>query len=180
MIQLAPNETVRFVIRRHWFVYLGPVFVFLILFAVPPLIVRSGPRYLPLLSHPLVSPVVKFLLALYLLGFLAYVLLHWTKYYLDTWIITDQRLIDIEQHGLFHREISEFPLERVQNVTIEIPGFIATVLKFGNLKIQTASHGEFTITEVPNCYHAKELILKYSRVPRQTIPHEPEKKIMAG
>lgn len=173
MIQLAPNETVRFVIRRHWFVYLGPVLIFIVLFSIPPLVVRSGPGYLPILANPLVAPIVKFLLALYLLGLLTYILLHWTKYYLDTWIITDQRLIDIDQHGLFHREISEFPLERVQSITIEIPGFIATVLKFGNLKIQTASHGEFTIAEVPDCYHAKELVLRYARqrgVPGTTGP----------
>ncbi len=163
MIQLGTNERVLLVIRRHWFSFLGALVIFALLFVGPPLALLVTPYYLPFAITEEVHAVAFFLLALYLMAVLTAMLLTWSIYYLDTWIITDQRLIDIDQHGLFRRDISEIPLERIQNISIEIPGFIATVLHFGNLKIQTAGESDFTIVEVPDCYEAKELILQYSR-----------------
>lgn len=163
MIQLAPNEQVLLVIRRHWFSFLGALVIFAFLFIGPLVALIVTPHYLPFAITGEVRAVIFFLLALYLMAVLTTMFLTWSIYYLDTWIITDQRLIDIDQRGLFRRGISEIPLERVQNVSIEIPGFIATVLHFGNLKIQTAGESDFTIVEVPDCYEAKELILQHSR-----------------
>lgn len=180
MLHLFPQETILLVMRRHWVVFLGPTIIFIILLIAPPLAIVVGPRFFPALGEPEVALIVNFFLALYVLGLLAYLLVLWIAYYLDVWIITDQRLIDIEQHGLFHREISEIAMDRVQDVTIEIPGFIPTLLQFGNIKIRTASQGEFTISDVPDYYRAKDLILKYSRLLRQDVPHQPQSSIMAG
>ena len=180
MLKLYPAEQPLLVIRRHWIVFVGPSATFFVLILVPPLILTFAPTFLPALRSPGIVPLVNFGLALYTLGLLTYMLVLWLAYYLDVWIITTERIIDIEQRGLFYREVSEIPMEKIQNVTIETPGFLATVLKFGTIKIQTASESDFVITEVPDCYRAKDLILRYSRVPRQTIPHEPETPIMAG
>lgn len=157
------------VIRRHWVVLAGPLAVSAVLLAIPPLAAALAPLVFPALGEPPPKALITFGLAIYLLGLMAYALLRWLDYYLDVWIITTQRIIDIEQRGLFNREISEISLERVQNVTVEIPGFLATVLKFGNLKIQTAGAGEFTISKVTDFYRAKDFILKHSRT-----QHAPE------
>ena len=87
----------------------------------------------------------------------------WSDYYLDLWIITNQRIVDINQKGLFNREVSEFMLDKVQDVTVEIPDMLATFMKYGNLKIQTASDKTFEIKEIPNFYEAKNLIMDYSK-----------------
>lgn len=165
MLALFPNETVLITLRRHWYVFVWPLAIFAALAVAPSLILLIAPGPLAAAVAPAAQPVVRFALALYYLGLLTSVLVTWLAYYLDVWIITDHRIIDIEQYGLFHREISEIALDRVQNVTIEIPGFIPTVLNFGNLKIKTAGEGEFTISEVPECYRAKDLILKHLRQP---------------
>ena len=171
MIQLVPGEKVLYVMRRHWIVFLGPLVMFFILLIVPPIAISLAPRYLPgAVTEAAFGALTNFLLAIYTMGLLTYLLVIWIAYYLDVWVITDHRLIDVEQHGLFHREISEIPMERVQNVTIEIPGFVATVLKFGNIRIQTAGQGEFTISEVPDCYQAKDLILRHSRAQAHPSP----------
>lgn len=149
--------------RRHWFVLAGPALLFTFLFILPVASLTLLPRLLPQIMNVMTLPYLFFALSLYFMELLLYTLIVWMAYYLDSWIITDRRLIDIEQHGLFHREIAEIGLERVQNVSIEIPGFIPTVLRFGNIKIQTAGHGEFTISEVSEYHQAKDLILKYSR-----------------
>jgi len=163
MLALFPNETILIIIRRHWYAFVWPLALFAVLMVAPSFVLLLAPQLFPGIFTPALQPVVRFALALYYLGLLTMMLVTWLSYYLDVWIITDHRVIDIEQHGLFHREISEIAVDRIQNVTIEIPGFIPTVLRFGNLKIQTAGEGEFTISEVPECYRAKDLILKHLR-----------------
>lgn len=160
--------------RRHWYVLVKPIATFVVLMVIPPVVLVLAPAVFPLLDSPELKPVINFFLALYLAGLLVYIFIRWLDYYLDVWIITDQRIIDIEQKGLFNRQISEIAMDRVQNVTIEIPGFIPTMLKFGNIKIQTAGEGEFTISQVPNFERAKEFILRYSQY-RNDIRNKIEK-----
>ncbi len=59
-------------------------------------------------------------------------------YYFNSFIITDKRIIDWDQRGLFHREISETDYSKVQDITYKIKGFWPTILNFGILQIQTA------------------------------------------
>ncbi|PIS42146.1 MAG: hypothetical protein COT24_05000 [Candidatus Kerfeldbacteria bacterium CG08_land_8_20_14_0_20_40_16] len=75
---------------------------------------------------------------------------HWIDYYLDVWIVTNQRILNIEQEGLFSRTISELNLEMVQDATSEVKGKVATVLNFGNVYVQTAGEEKrFVFEEIP-------------------------------
>jgi len=47
----------------------------------------------------------------------------------------------------------------VQDVTIEIPNFVATLFHYGNITIQTAGEINFSIKEVPRPHVARDLIL---------------------
>ena len=53
-------------------------------------------------------------------------------------ILTNQHLILIEQRGLFSRTVSQLSLRRVQDVTGTTPGFLATILGYGNVTVETA------------------------------------------
>jgi len=58
--------------------------------------------------------------------------------------------VDIEQHGFFKREVSSFPLSKVQDVTYTVSGIIPTWLHFGDVRIQTASISEdFIMKQIP-------------------------------
>ena len=84
----------------------------------------------------------------------------WTDYYLDVLIVTDKHVIDIQQMGLFSRDISTLRLDRVQDITTEVHGIIATLLGFGNLQIQTAGESkEFVIKGIPKPTEVKKRIL---------------------
>lgn len=61
------------------------------------------------------------------------------EFFLDIWIVTNDRIIDIEQEGLFARTISELDLYRIQDVTTEVNGFFPTIFHYGNVIIKTAS-----------------------------------------
>lgn len=163
MLFLGPNEKVLLVVRKHWFVVARQVVVVILLLLAAPLLLGVLPVLTAELDPALVEPLVNSGLSLYIMVLLIFFFLFWTDYYLDMWIITTERIVDIEQRGLFSREVSEIPLQHVQDVTIEIRGIVETFLRFGTIRIQTAGEREFTIKNIPRLYEAKNLILKYAR-----------------
>lgn len=85
----------------------------------------------------------------------------WIDYYFDVWIVTNERIINIEQKGLFTRVVSELELEKIQDVTTDVRGVIPTFLNYGNLLIQTAGERErFIFRNIPDPYAVKDLIMK--------------------
>jgi len=161
MIHLDPQEKILMVLHRHWIVILEKIIVgaFLLLFpliAVPLLAVFFSSVFA-------YTGAVMFLFVVYFMIVVLVIFVFWIEYYLDVWIITTDRIIDIEQRSLFNREISEFRLKNVQDVTIEIPGMLAAFLKFGNIVIQTAGEKSFSIKQIPRAYEAKNLILDNSK-----------------
>jgi len=85
----------------------------------------------------------------------------WLDYYLDAWIVTTERIINIEQRGFFSRDISELKLTKIQDVTSEIIGVIPTLLNYGNIYVQTAGQTErFAFYKIPNPNQVKNVIVQ--------------------
>src|SRR3989344_7244492 len=161
MIHLSPNEKILMVLHRHWIVIFGKfvlgVFLLLVPFFVLPVAFSFGEALGTLLFF------VEFLSVVFLMIVILLSLIFWMDYYLDVWIITSERIIDIEQKGLFNREISEFTLDKVQDITVKVPNMMAMFLKYGDVIIQTAGESSFEIKQIPNFYEAKNLILDYAK-----------------
>ncbi len=169
MLKLNENEKILTVIRKHWFVMARTIVVFVVLLLLPPTVLSLLPFVTIEFDPAVVGPLTNLFLSLYIMVLLIFLFLLWMDYYLDMWIITNERIIDVEQQGLFHRQVAEIPLQHVQDVTIEVKGVIETFLKFGTIRIQTAGEREFKIEFVPNLYEAKDLILKYTTAMQKTI-----------
>ncbi len=60
------------------------------------------------------------------------------NYYLSMQVVTSERIIDIDQKGIFLREVNEMPIENIEDVSYKQNGFWGTVFNFGNVIIQTA------------------------------------------
>ena len=150
MITLHDGEEVVLEVRRHWIV-IAPFIAGLFVAAFGPLVVYALIDALPIsFETPGWGPgligfaYAAWLLLLWVIGYLV-----WLDHHLDLWIVTNERLIDVEQKGIFRREVSSLRLERVQDITAEVDGVIATFLKFGDLKVQNAGDTpEFTITNI--------------------------------
>lgn len=161
LVNLENGETVLLQVRRHLFVfYMRILFVVLLFFAplffTPWIAALLGNVFS--VSGPLLFTAVFLLwtLTLWLVFFL-----QWTDYYLDVWIITDRRVIDIEQKGVFNFEISTFRLEQIQDVTIEVRGVIATLLKFGTIHVHTAGESpNFIIHDAAHPLEVKEALMR--------------------
>ena len=86
------------------------------------------------------------------------------NYYLDCWIITNERTISTELKTLFSRNVSSISHDKIQDITVEVKGFLQTFLKYGNLQIQTAGEfNKFIFKEIPEPYETKELLFKIQK-----------------
>jgi len=137
LIDLDSDEQIILEVRKHIFVFLLEVLL-LGVFLLLPLFVAS--------------PLVVFLSeatgrgnTLFLIFYLLWLLIlwiafffRWTDYYLDVWVVTNKRLFDIDQNGMFSRSTSVLRLERIEDVTVDVRGILPTLLKYGNIHVHTA------------------------------------------
>ncbi len=156
-----PRERIILLVRRHWFIPFKFVSLFVFLIILPPIIYA----FLPLAIKEFLSfgaPYIFLVLALsvYYLILWLYFFIIWINYYLDVWIVTNERIINIQQLALFKRIVSEQKITRVQDVTSEVVGIIPTFFNFGNIYVQTAGTKErFVFEQVPHPEEIKRVIL---------------------
>ena len=82
-------------------------------------------------------------------------------YYLDVSVITNTRIVDVEQTGLFGRTISELDLYKVQDVTSEVKGFWRSLFQYGFVYVQTAGETQrFVFENIPNAHAVRKQILE--------------------
>lgn len=101
-------------------------------------------------NNPDKLPTVNFFYSSLVAGFiLAFILMlpSWISWFYSVYIVTDQRLIQIKQKGLFHRSMVTINLNQIQMINYEIAGIQETLLGFGTIMIQTFV-GSLTIHEV--------------------------------
>lgn len=114
-------------------------------------------------------------LTLYVLGASAFFLFGalfafqmFIEYWLDVFIVTDKRILDIDQHGLFSRTVSELRLYRAQDVTAEVKGILHSLIDYGDVYVQTAGEIErFRFEDVPHPNHVAKLILELAEEDRK-------------
>lgn len=133
------DECMQIFLRRHWIVVVKIFLYAIMLLGVPvALLVAFRFAEMDVFDSFLGGPIAGLLISVYLLTVLLITMTQFTDYYLDTWIVTSERIINIEQNGLFSRAVSELHLNQIQDVTSETIGFLATFLTYGDVYIQTA------------------------------------------
>ena len=103
-----------------------------------------------------------------LLASSAYLLFIWLlfffsllDYFLDIWVITNMRVIDVRQDGFFSRSTSEIRVEWIQDISSDSEGFFATVFRYGNVTVQTAGqHNSLLFEQVPNPENIRDLLMQ--------------------
>lgn len=156
-----PGEKVQIFLRRHWLIPLEIIFHVFLLVAIPLIGTWYFSETLEVwLNKPLAGPAIAigasaYFFCVWLFGFMEYV-----DYYLDVWIVTNERIINIEQKGLFTRVASELHITAVEDTTSEVKGLVSTFLNFGNVHIQTAGERtRFVFKNVPRPEKVKEQII---------------------
>lgn len=156
------NEKVELFLRRHWFAVLTIVIAFLVLTIVPLIIgFIFQDQVSTALNNRLFGPVIVVVGSMYYLAVWLFAFLEFTDYYLDVWIVSNERIINIEQEGLFNRTASELHLTAIQDATSDVRGIIHTLFDYGNVVVQTAGEkGRFIFKNIPRPEKVKEKVLK--------------------
>jgi Bacterial PH domain len=143
--------------RRHWFVLLGTVFVGVFASVLPLLLVILGAKIL--IQYNL-SQIFTLTWVIYLMVIWFYVFYKLTMYALDSWIVTNERILDISQIALFKRKVSELHLTSIEDTSVHTDGFIQSYLNFGDVEIQTAGATQrFLFDDVPKPLEIKDTIM---------------------
>lgn len=165
LLQLDFDEKIIFFLRRHWFIFFKKFLNYFLLGSLPFLTYFVLKIYFPhVLANNIIYPLLVLVASLYLL-FIWISLFHaWIDYYFDIWVVTNKQIIDVKQEGLFNRTLSKQPLIRVQDIMAESKGFFPTLLRFGNVYIQTAGAQErFIFRDIKNPYEVGQKINKIVR-----------------
>jgi hypothetical protein len=145
------DEKIILVLRRHPFIVttkllfwgvvaLAPVALYLVL----------GEVLLPFISNQYIYPIVVLFISTYYLYLWLFAFHTFVDYYLDVWLVTNHRIINVEQKGMLNRIISEQQLDRIQDVTSETKGLFSTLLDYGTVHIQTAGEqARFMFKQIP-------------------------------
>ena len=152
--ELGPNEHVVFQIRKHWFIFFVELLPYAIIaiipFAIPHLIV-------------LAPPLARTMLGIWLLITWTGAWSAFTKYFLNIWILTNERIVEIKQRSYFNREVSSLLLSRVQDVTTDVIGVLSSLLDIGHINVQSAGTTEyFHMHGIHRPEQLRDLILKYT------------------
>jgi hypothetical protein len=157
-----PGEKVIMVLRRHPIVFLTDLAVILVLLAVPFagwFIIRI---FWPTVLGGLVSrPVLLLVASAYLLFTWLFLIEQFIEYYLDIWVVTDRKILDINQINLWSRTVAEVELDKVQDVTSEVKGILPSLLDYGNVYVQTAGETErFVFKQVRHPEKIRDAVLQ--------------------
>jgi len=73
------------------------------------------------------------------------------SWYFDVYIITDERVVDIDFNNLLNKKFSEAKLSMIQDVTSRQIGMGQTMFNYGQVLIQTAAEiNELRFDNIPN------------------------------
>ncbi|MCD8484894.1 PH domain-containing protein [Candidatus Woesebacteria bacterium] len=139
------HEEILLVLRQHPVVNVVWVTITIILMLAPFLL-------FPMIPLQVILPGVYmfFLMVAWYLFVTAYVIESFLGWYFNIYIITDERIIDIDFYSLIYKSVSEAKIEKIEDVTSTTAGFFGAFFNYGNIAIQTAAEKrEFEFARVP-------------------------------
>lgn len=169
------GEEVVVFLHRHWFTLLSKVILIMLGMFLPFLVLAVFGKIFIALN---LLPVFAALWAVYYLMLWYSLFYSLTMYTLDTWIVTNMRILNSVQQGFFNRSIAELALDKVQDVSLDMKGAIPTFLNYGDIKVQTAgSERHFFFEQIPNPQKVKDTIMHLVAERRKNNEEELGKEI---
>jgi uncharacterized membrane protein YdbT with pleckstrin-like domain len=152
LIVLQDGERVLCIIKRHPIGILGTYLAALmaiLLLAV--LAALFAPKLIDAYSTTMPDIAALLYTGMALLGaFLVLVLTVATYvYWQNIWIVTGDSVTQVSQRGLFSREVSQVPMQNLEDVTVDQDGIFPSMFSYGILKIESA--GERSKFQFPYC-----------------------------
>lgn len=155
------NEKVLLAVREHWFRLFTKLAVVGLCAILPFFLTALFGLSTESLSDKGVRSLVTLAWELYFLGILLATFVVIVVYYLNIHIVSEERILDIDQTGLLNHKISELNIESLQDVSARTVGLFGNIFDYGTVYIQTAGATErFQFENVPHPAMISKLILE--------------------
>jgi len=175
------SEIVQRVIYKHVFSVLPFVAVAIFLFFVGLFLVYAGAAdifRLPTTDFKSYGTSIEKLpiasIGIGIIGLSIFILL--TSLYIwrqNKMVLTSENVVDIDQRGIFNRQIATLRLSRVQDISVSVAGPMQTIFGYGTISIQTAGEKElFVFDYVPEPYAVKAFMVDIFEKFVENIPQE--------
>jgi uncharacterized membrane protein YdbT with pleckstrin-like domain len=131
------DEEVTFVFRRHIITMFKGFLGLIVLSALgiaPLLLVSNNPNLYYVAA-------VGILLGIFVLIY------HWIGWYFTVYIVTDQRIRQNIQKGLFSKSLVDLGLDKVQSAHVSVKGVLASLLGYGTVILHTQA-GDLVVNKV--------------------------------
>lgn len=169
------NEKIYLVVREHPVLLLLRLLLILFLFAIGVAAQFLAPTVLAEAIGETGQAIISLVFNIYYLALLFGTLLVILFYYLSLQIITDMRMVDVDQRGLFKRMVTEIQIENVEEVSSKTHGFLATIFNYGHVLVQTSgSVAEFEFDNIAHPEQIKKLILDIYEQRKHLNPQSPK------
>jgi len=145
------QETVILFLRQHFIVNVPWILIAFIIAIAPTVIFPLVTHILPIsLSIPIGYIIIG--TALWYLATLGFVLAKFLGWFFNIYIVTNERVIDIDFFYLLYKKFSEAELNKIQDISFTSGGIFAAIFNYGNVKIETAGEApnlEFEMIPFP-------------------------------
>lgn len=139
------DEKIILVLRQHLITQAKDIFIlFATIFLIPALLKFSGFIDIMPTKFSGAFDIFWFVLSL---GLVFKAFLMW---FFNVYIITDERVIDVDFASMIYRNVSSAKIENIEDVTANTTGPLAAIFDYGTILIQTAGEKtEFEFEHIP-------------------------------
>lgn len=142
------GEKVHFVVRKSFAKLAKKFYIFLAIFFVGfGLLFFSPNEYLTIAATAIIF---------FSVCFAFYYFLIW---YYDIYLVTNERIVSVEQKGLFSKNYSEIELDQVREVAYSVHGVFATIFRFGTVSVRGYDQ-TIELSYLPNPGDFQEMVKK--------------------
>ena len=156
------DEEIVLMLRRHPITQVKKIFVTIVALFLP-ILFFSSPIFDFMPARFQVATGVGWYMLL-----LTYIIEGFLTWFFNVFIITDERIIDVDFLSLIYKNVSSAEIENIEDVTVATGGVLASLVDFGTVKIQTSAEvPEIQFEDVPRpatvARALNELILEEER-----------------
>jgi hypothetical protein len=153
-------ESILLFLRPHFLTNVSWILLSIFLVFFPSIISTILPMLgMNFLSSPIITHFITVYVVFYYLLVFSYILVSFLTWFYNIFIVTPDRIVDINYSDIVVHNVSETKLNQIEDVRYSQSGFIPTLFNYGNLYAQTAAEEEnFQANSIPNPKEATDII----------------------
>lgn len=177
---LRDGEHLLMTLHRHWVIFLLHCTYILILIIISIFVLIYREDIIIITGEA----VFWGIMSVFWIVFLTFILIDWLSNELDLLIISNTRIISIDQVSALYRKVSECPLDRVQEVNAQTSWVLETIFGFWSIHIKTASETSnmlirYTPDPIEKARRINSIISEYNNGRTQTTVSEQPKATLS-